>query len=158
MNMVYIYGLMALLGGIGLSVQAAINSNLSFGIGAQPLVAALISFFVGTVCLGIIAYFQADWNSVQSNLTQQSIWKYIGGMIGAAFVFTSIFLAPKIGITNTMFLFILGQLFSGMLIDHFGLINMLVRAVHWWKLLGMGIMLSGLVIFMFGERFFSSNS
>ncbi len=157
MNILYLYGAMALVGGIGLSVQAAINSNLSAGLGGQPLVAALISFFIGTICLAFIAWFQADWHSVSENVSQQSWWRWIGGMIGAGFVFTSIFLAPKLGIANTMFLFILGQLCAGMLIDHFGLLNMPLRPVHWWKLLGISLMLVGLVFFMFGEQLFSKN-
>ena len=51
-----------------------------------------------------------------------------------------------------LFHYILGQLASSMLIDHFGLIQMPVRPVHWWKLLGMALMLGGVALFVFGER------
>ncbi|WP_339107569.1 DMT family transporter [Thioclava sp. GXIMD4216] len=151
-----LYALMALAGGIGLSCQAAINSRLSAGIGGQPLVASFISFFIGALCLGAAALVLADWNAVTTTLAQQPWWRWLGGVIGAGFVFTSIFLAPKIGVTNVMFLFIIGQLAAGMVIDSFGLIQMPVRPTEWWKFAGLAIMLGGLTLFMFGGRFFPS--
>ncbi|BBG30916.1 DMT family transporter [Zymobacter palmae] len=148
----YAYLLMALAGGFGLSVQASINTRLGASMGGQSLIAALSSFAVGTLCLLLIALWQADWHSVSTNLGKQAWWNWTGGLIGAAFVFTSIFLSPRLGVSNTMFLFIIGQLAAGMLIDGFGLLQMPVRPVHWWKFVGMGIMLSGVAVFMFGDR------
>lgn len=91
-----------------------------------------------------------------SGIGQQSWWRWTGGAIGAVFVFTSVFLAPKIGIANTMFLFILGQLVGSMLIDHFGLIQMPLRPLQWWKFVGMAVMLAGVALFVFGERWFKA--
>ncbi|CAG9296431.1 DMT family transporter [Celerinatantimonas diazotrophica] len=150
------YFIMALTSGFGLAIQAAVNSRLSSGVHNQPLMAAFISFAVGTLCLGLIAIFQVHWSGVGSALTQQPWWRWIGGFLGASAVFTTIFLAPRIGITNTMFLFILGQLIAGMLVDSFGWIQMPVRAVYWYKYAGLGIMFVGLVFFMFGDRLFKS--
>lgn len=149
MNLIYI--LMALLGGIALSIQAAINSRLSVGIGDQPIIGAFISFAVGGLCLLFLA-LQADWHSVSQNISLQPWWRWIGGALGASIVFTSVFLAPKLGITNTMFLFIIGQLMTGMVIDSYGLIQMPIRTIYWWKFVGMGVMFLGLFLFMFGER------
>ena len=152
----YAYLVMALAGGAGLSVQAAINSRLSAGMSGQSLLAALISFSVGALCLLIVALCQADWHSAASHLTQQPWWRWLGGVIGAAFVFTSIFLAPRLGVSNTVFLFIIGQLAAGMVIDGFGLIQMPVRSLHWWKFAGLSVMLVGVALFMFGDRWCSA--
>lgn len=149
-----LYFLIALAGGAGLSLQAAINSRLSSGMGGQPLIAAFISFGVGALCLGIATTVYANWNGFAVNIIQQSPWKWFGGIIGAAFVFTTIFLAPKIGITNVIFLFIIGQLATGLLIDSYGLIEMPKRAIHWWHFTGLGIMLLGLICYMYGNRIF----
>ena len=154
--MAWLYLMMALAAGAGLSVQTAVNSRLSAGVGGQPLVAALISFAIGTVCLLVVALFQSNWSAVASGIGQQSWWRWTGGAIGAVFVFTSVFLAPKIGIANTMFLFILGQLVGSMLIDHFGLIQMPLRPLQWWKFVGMAVMLAGVALFVFGERWFKA--
>ena len=150
----YAYVVMALAGGLGLSIQAAINTRLGLSMGGQSLVAALTSFTVGAVCLLIIALWQADWHSVAGNVGKQPWWNWTGGLIGAAFVFTSIFLSPRLGVSNTMFLFIIGQLTAGMLIDGFGLLQMPLRPLHWWKFAGMAIMLGGVAVFMFGDRWF----
>ncbi|PYE18390.1 transporter family-2 protein [Paraburkholderia silvatlantica] len=152
MNLLYL--VMAFAGGVALSVQAAVNSRLSAGVGGQPLVASLVSFAVGVLCLGAVTLFQADWHVVAANIGRQPWWRWLGGVLGGAFVFTTVFLAPRIGITNAMFLFIVGQLTAGMCIDGFGLIQLPVRAVHWWKFAGLAVMLIGLVFFMFGDRLF----
>ncbi|MDU8923747.1 DMT family transporter [Pasteurellaceae bacterium LIM206] len=147
-----LYFIMAFVGGAGLAVQASVNSRLAAGIGGQPLIGSFISFAVGAVFLGIFAAFQDNWSEVSSGVSTMSWWKWLGGVIGAVFVFTTIFLAPKIGLTNMAFLLILGQLSVGLLIDGFGLIQMPVREIFWWKYLGLGIMVIGLVFFMFGDR------
>lgn len=152
MNLLYL--LMALAGGAGLSIQAAVNSRLSAGIGGQPLVASFFSFAIGALCLGAVAVWQADWQNIAASADQQPWWRWLGGAIGAAFVFTTVFLVPKIGITNAMFLFIIGQLTAGMLIDGFGLLQMAQRPVYWWKFAGLAVMLVGLVFFMFGDKLF----
>ncbi|MBT9382896.1 DMT family transporter [Pseudooceanicola sp. CBS1P-1] len=154
MNLFYL--VMALCAGSMLSVQAAVNSRLGAGLGGQPLVAAFVSFAVGTVFLGVVALLKADWQPVASGLGQQGWWRFTGGVLGACFLFTSVFLAPRLGVTNAMFLFIIGQLCAGMLIDGLGLIQMPVRPLHWWKFAGLAIMLGGLVLFTFGDRFFRS--
>ncbi|WP_107929266.1 DMT family transporter [Neisseria animaloris] len=152
MNIFYL--LLALVAGAGMSVQTAINSRLSFGIGDQPLVASLVSFIVGTVCLLIVTLFQSDWSNVFAHAGQQPWWRWLGGALGAVFVFTIVFLAPKMGISNVVFLLIIGQLAAGMVIDGYGLIQMPVRSIHWWKFAGMGVMLIGLALFMFGDKWF----
>ena len=154
--MAWFYLVIALTAGAGLSVQAAVNSRLAAGVGGQPLIAAMISFAVGTVCLLVLALLQSNWQTVGAGIGQQPWWRWVGGVIGAGFVFTSVFLAPKIGIGNTMFLFILGQLASSMLIDQYGLIQMPVRPVYWWTLAGRALMLCGVALFVFGERWFKA--
>jgi transporter family-2 protein len=153
MNLFYV--LMALAGGAGLSVQAAVNSRLSAGFGGQPLVASFFSFAIGALCLGAVSAGLADWHAVAANAGQQTWWRWLGGAIGAAYVFTTVFLAPRIGVTNAMFLFIVGQLAAGMFIDGFGLIQMPLRPLPWWKFAGLAVMLAGLVFFMFGDKLFS---
>ncbi|STZ04243.1 DMT family transporter [Moraxella equi] len=121
------YFLMAFGIGMGIAVQAAINSRLAIGLGGQPLAAAFFSFAIGTLCLGFVMLWQGDWQSMSENIPKQAWWRWVGGAIGAVFVFITAFLAPKIGLVNMAFLIILGQLMAGMVIDHFGLIQMPVR-------------------------------
>lgn len=160
-EMNYFYWILAFLAGMVLPAQAAINNRLGISLGGQPLMAALVSFAVGTLCLLVVAVCLADWHVVFSPSNAQSTelpwWRWLGGVMGAMFVFMSVFLAPKIGVTNTMFLFILGQLSMGMMIDSFGWLQMPIRPAYWWKFGGLAIMLAGLVLFVFGEKWFGKN-
>lgn len=150
--MQYIYWLMAFAVGAGAAIQAAINARLAHGLGEQPVVAAFLSFLVGTLCLGAMMLYQSNLGVAASNVFVQPWWRWLGGMIGAAFVFSTVLLAPKIGLVNMVFLIILGQLAAGMAIDAFGLIQMPVRPLTWHKYLGLGVMLVGLMVFMFGDK------
>ena len=95
---------------------------------------------------------QANLGLAMEGLPSQPWWRWIGGAIGAAFVFSTVLLAPKIGLVNMVFLIIIGQLAAGMAIDAFGLIQMSVRPLTWHKYLGLGVMLVGLMVFMFGDK------
>lgn len=108
---------LGLVAGLGIPIQAAINTRLGAMFGGQPLMAAFVSFTVGALLLCLVSLLFVDWQAVQSGLSDMQIsdwWKWLGGALGAFFVFASIFLAPKIGVTNTVFLFILGQMVMGM--------------------------------------------
>ncbi len=114
---------------IFISVQAAVNSQLAGALHANSVVAALISFSVGTVVLGIAAFARGGVGESLALLGQQPLWKLTGGMLGAAFVFGTVFLAPRIGLLNLVVLVIAGQLIMSMAIDNFGLVQMAVRKV-----------------------------
>ncbi|MFC0820228.1 DMT family transporter [Moraxella marmotae] len=150
--MQYVYWLMAFAVGMGSAVQAAINARLAHGLGNQTLSAAFVSFLIGTLCLAAVMLYQNNFGGLLDNLATQPWWRWLGGIIGAGFVFSMAMLAPKIGLVNMVFLVILGQLVAGMAIDLFGLIQMPVRPLSWYKYLGMAVMLVGLLVFMFGDR------
>ncbi|KPN73735.1 DMT family transporter [Neisseria sp. 74A18] len=143
---------MALAAGAALAVQAAINSQLAKGLLVQPLVAATVSFAVGTILLLALCVWKADLSGAWQQMPQQPWWKYLGGLLGAGFVFTTIFLAPKLGITNMLFFVIVGQLLTAAVIDHFGLIGMAARPFHIWHVLGLLMVGLGLAVFFFGRR------
>ncbi|MGC7560964.1 DMT family transporter [Pasteurella sp. PK-2025] len=153
--MFILYTLIALIAGVALASQAAINSQLAKAMGNEPLVATLISFATGTLLLFVIALLKTDLIGHLSTATQQAGWKYIGGGLGALVVFTTILLSPKMGITNMLFFIIVGQLIAAMVIDHFGLIHMPIREVNMFKFIGMAIVGVGLMIFFFGDKLIS---
>lgn len=121
----------------------------------QPLVAATVSFATGTLVLLILCFWKADLAGAWQQMPQQAGWKYLGGALGAGFVFTTVLLAPKLGITNMLFFIIIGQLITAAVIDHFGLIGMPVRPFQIWQLLGLLVMAAGLALFFFGRRWFA---
>ncbi|TDQ56530.1 transporter family-2 protein [Mesocricetibacter intestinalis] len=144
----------ALCAGFALATQAAINSQLAASLAGQPAVAALVSFATGTLALLLICLYKADLLQAWQHLPKQPWWKLIGGPLGALVVFTTIFLAPKLGITNMLFFIIIGQLVAAAIIDHFGLLGMLQRPFQIWQLLGLLVIGLGLALFFFGKKLF----
>ncbi len=149
--MAWIYSSMALLAGMLLAIQAAINSQLGVALNQQPLTAALVSFLMGSLALFGMVLAQGNLGSL-ALMPEQPWWRWVGGLMGAFMVCASIILAPKLGVANMLLFIIIGQLLAGLLIDHYGLLNMPVKPVDLGKFIGIGLMVLGLVVFMFGSR------
>src|SRR5215213_2910171 len=98
----------ALVAGMAAPTQFAINSQLRQVV-SGPVVAAAVSFLVGTVIL-----FAADAvvsRSVPelSPIMSAPSWMYLGGLLGAFYVCASIVLTPRLGVATTIGLFLAGQ-------------------------------------------------
>ena len=149
--MAWIYSSMALLAGMLLAIQAAINSQLGVALNQQPLTAALVSFLMGSLALFGMVLAQGNLGSL-ALMPEQPWWRWVGGLMGAFMVCATIVLAPKLGVANMLLFIIIGQLLAGLLIDHFGWLNMPIKPVDASKIIGIGLMVLGLVVFMFGSR------
>ena len=150
--MFFVYLIVALAAGVALATQSAINTQLAKAMSGEAVIATLISFAVGTIFLFFIALAKTDlWGNL-STIPSQSWWKLIGGVLGAVVVFTTVLLAPKLGITAMLFFIIVGQLITATTIDHFGLIGMPIREVNITKFIGLIIVAFGLVFYFFGDK------
>ena len=150
--MFFVYLIVALAAGVALATQSAINTQLAKAMSGEAVIATFISFAVGTIVLFFIAWVKTDlWGNL-STIPSQPWWKLIGGVLGAVVVFTTVLLAPKLGITAMLFFIIVGQLITATTIDHFGLIGMPIREVNITKLIGLIIVAFGLVFYFFGDK------
>jgi len=150
--MFFVYLIVALAAGVALATQSAINTQLAKVMSGEAVIATFISFAVGTIVLFFIAWVKTDlWGNL-SAIPSQPWWKLIGGVLGAIVVFTTVLLAPKLGITAMLFFIIVGQLITATTIDHFGLIGMPIREVNITKFIGLIIVAFGLVFYFFGDK------
>ena len=150
--MFFVYLIIALAAGVALATQSAINTQLAKAMSGEAVIATFISFAVGTIVLFFIAWIKTDlWGNL-STVPSQPWWKLIGGILGAIVVFTTVLLAPKLGITAMLFFIIVGQLITATTIDHFGLIGMPIREVNITKFIGLIIVAFGLVFYFFGDK------
>ena len=150
--MFFVYLIIALAAGVALATQSAINTQLAKAMSGEAVIATFISFAVGTIVLFFIAWVKTDlWGNL-SAIPSQPWWKLIGGVLGAIVVFTTVVLAPKLGITAMLFFIIVGQLITAATIDHFGLIGMPIREVNITKFIGLIIVAFGLVFYFFGDK------
>ena len=118
----------ALLAGVVLPVQTAVNNKMAVAVGS-PILGALVSFTVGT--LSILIYSVASGESVTSlyGVKDAPPVAWIGGLLGAFFITATIILLPRIGVAMTISLIIAGQMLTALIMDHFGLLGLEVRQV-----------------------------
>ena len=146
------YYLLALLMGLSIASQAPINAALARSLGGSPLIAALISFVVGSLCLCVLCYFSGVLNiATFKALGAQSWWKFLGGILGAFFVFGTILLAPKIGLINMFLLALVGQLITSMILDSIGAFGLAIKPISLHKIIGLCVVIAGLAIFFYKE-------
>ena len=151
-SMFFVYLIVALAAGVALATQSAVNTQLAKAMSGEAVIATFISFAVGTIVLFFIAWVKSDlWGNL-SAIPSQPWWKLIGGILGAVVVFTTVLLAPKLGITAMLFFIIVGQLITATTIDHLGLIGMPIREVNITKFIGLIIVAFGLVFYFFGDK------
>ncbi|WP_413675097.1 DMT family transporter [Massilia cellulosiltytica] len=138
--------------GIAVALQAALNSQLARGIGGDSLMASLVSFTIGAVCLLIVTIFRGGIAAPLMQVPAQPLWTLLGGALGAGAVVCYVLLAPGIGLTMLLGLAVAGQLTASMIIDHYALLGAMARPVSPTKLLGYLMMIAGLAVFVMGDR------
>ena len=145
MSNIYFYLLLALVAGAMMPTQAAINNKLSVFVDS-PILAALISFFVGT--LGLFVYVLISGvplsNLVSAKNAPAALW--IGGLLGAFFVTSTVVLVPRLGVAMTFSLIIAGQMLITLVIDHFGLLGVPVKEVSLARGGGILLITAGVIL------------
>ncbi|MBP7377930.1 MAG: DMT family transporter, partial [Pyrinomonadaceae bacterium] len=142
---IYFYIVLAILAGAMMPTQAAINNKLAVVVDS-PILAALISFFVGTI--GILVYAVASGTPL-TNLTSirdAPPIAWIGGLLGAFFVTATVVLVPRLGVAMTFSVIIAGQMIVTLVIDHFGLLGVPVKEVSLARIAGIALITAGVVI------------
>jgi transporter family-2 protein len=71
---------------------------------------------------------------------------FTGGLIGAVFLFVSLFAAPRLGIATTIAVLIAGQLAAALVVDHFGWLGVPVRPVNPYRVAGALCLLTGVLL------------
>ncbi len=133
---------MAFVSGALMPLQAGINGLLAKEV-SSVLNAATVSFLVGTMVLLALAVFQRDTVSIES-LKNLHWWHWAGGLLGAFFVFTAAFVAPRIGALLFMVLVLLGQLSSAVFLDHQGWVGYKEIPINFGKIAGLLLILGGI--------------
>jgi transporter family-2 protein len=142
-------GALALVAGLCLSAQTAVNTNLTRGLGS-PITAAVISFMVGTTALWIAAFVARVPVPTMEAVRALPAWTFVaGGLLGAFYMLTNTFVAPRLGVAVTMSLIIAGQLAAAVVLDHFGLLGVIVREATPGRIAGVVVMFTGVLMIRF---------
>ena len=132
---------LAVAAGLAGSIQVALMSRLGERIGVlgalafSTAVTAVIALLVLVVARGSLGAF--------SRAVHQPWWMLLGGVMGLLIVFTITYAGPRIGVAATVGILIAGQLAMGAAIDRWGLFGSERIALHWPRLLGIGLLAAG---------------
>lgn len=133
---------LAIVAGVAVPVQAAVNARLGKAVG-DPLYGTFISFLVGAA--GMFLYLvvnRIDFTQIQQ-LRGEHWSTWVGGLLGAFFVASLIILTPRLGIALTLGLTIAGQMVFALIMDHYGWLGTPVIAITWPRVLGVVLIIAG---------------
>ena len=145
MSNTYFYLLIALLAGAMMPTQAATNNKMATFVD-NPILAAFVSFLVGTLALFVYVLFSGIPLANISGVKDAPAIAWIGGLLGAFFVAATVTLVPRLGVAMTFSLIIAGQMVVTLVIDHFGLLGIEVKPVSWPRIAGIFLITSGVVL------------
>ena len=135
---------MALALGAILPLQAAINARLAKTAGS-PVMAAFISFAVGTIAL-LLFLILAGRFQFRFISSQSPVWIWTGGLLGTFFVAGIVVLLPRLGVVLSFSLVLAGQMFAAILFDQFGWMGMAVREISTGKIIGTILLIIGVFL------------
>ena len=135
---------LAILVGAMLPLQALVNARLGSQVGG-PIVAAFVSFLVGTIALG--AYLALARQRIGfADAMHMPAWVWLGGLLGAFYVAVVTLLIPRLGPATMMCLVIFGQVTAALLLDKFGVLQSTPRTVDAVRIIGAALVLAGVVL------------
>lgn len=128
------------MGGALLSAQSSING--AFSKKAGTLESAFLTFGTGTLMLVLLVLFFGTGKI--GLILEAPTWQLSAVWLGVGYLFLTILAVPKIGVIAANLAAIIGQLSTGMLIDHFGLFNGVVIPFDWNRMVAFVLMLIAL--------------
>lgn len=136
---------LALCVGVLVALQPVVNSRLAQHIGALP--ASTLSFLIGTTVLFCLTAVTVPGGVREvfspASLRQVPPILLTGGFIGAAVVYGSVNLIPKLGVVGMLTLTISGQLLTSAAADHWGLFGIERTPLSGARLLGLLLLAIG---------------
>lgn len=136
--------LLVLLAGGMIALQAPTNVMLSKA-GGSPVLAALISFAIGTAAL--LAVWLAGGNRPGLAPFGALPWHaWLGGVYGAVYVAIAAYAAPRLGLATLITIGIAGQIVVALWLDHLGALGLPRSPVSPLRVLGAVLVVAGVVL------------
>ena len=121
-------------------MQPAVNAGLGRATG--NIAAALVSFAIGTVLLAVIVVLAGNAGRISGALDVP--WYYLlGGVLGAAYVFTALVTVSSIGAGGVAAATITGQLTFSVVLDSIGFLGLEEQPITLERVLGVVLLLAG---------------
>ena len=131
--------LLGLLGGVAVGLQSPIAGAMGQRVGGAA--SSFIVHVSGAIISGVLLLLLGgekigDWRGLS--------WYMLGaGAFGVVLYLTLSQTFPRLGATAALILIILGQLLTGVAIDHFGLFGGVVRPLDFGRAIGLLLVVAG---------------
>lgn len=133
-----------LLIGFVLTLHLAMNSQVGVIVKNQKMGNALF-WTIGAITAIVIAL--TGWDStVFTRLKDVPVWLLTAGVMGGLLVFGIAWTMPQLGAGTAFVLLIAGQVISGMIFSHFGLLGSPVEPISTIKIMGVVLLVAGAAI------------
>jgi len=140
----FIFIILCVLVGAGITVQAAVNASLAKSTGL-PSFATLMSFLLGL--LPIFIYYTIESKGFSHGNYSNLRWhQFLGGFLGAAYVFVIILSIPKLGAATVLSATIAGQVILGVIMDHYGWLDVTVIPASLGRIVGVMLIVGGAIL------------
>lgn len=145
---VYLIGLMLLIGFV-LTLHLAMNAQVGVIVKNSKMGNAIF-WTIGAITALLIG--ATAWEpSVFSRLKEVPVWLLAAGAMGAALVFGIAWTIPQIGAGTAFMLMIAGQVITGMVFSHYGILGSPVEPVSFIKVVGALLLIAGAGIVTFAK-------
>ncbi len=134
--------IIGVLAGISVPIQAGINAQLGLWT-KSSVIAATISFAVGTLTLVIYTFATRIPLPAVATIGSHPWWIWTGGALGAFFVTATIMLVPKLGATTMVATILAGQMFASLILDHFGWLGYPLHPASLGRIAGVALVCAG---------------
>lgn len=141
--------LVVALGGAGIALQGPVNAALARETGGGPLLAACLSFLVGSVALVLVVVVRGLVPNATA-LAGAPAWAWIGGLLGAVYVAALAWSVPILGVVTVVAAGVLGQVVAALAVDAVGAFGLVVHPISATRLLAVGLVLAGLILSRLG--------
>jgi transporter family-2 protein len=142
---------LAVLAGTALAAQARVNGALRTRLGS-PLVVALVSFAVGSVALVLAALALRRAGGARRLRTGTRWWWWLGGLAGAALVWSSAAAVPLVGVALTAVAVVAGATVGSLVVDRIGLSPRGRQPLTRPRVAGAGLAVAGLLVGTVGRH------
>jgi transporter family-2 protein len=136
--------LLVLAAGGMIALQAPTNAMLAKA-GGSPVLAALISFAVGTAVL-VIVWLASGNRPRAASFGGLPAYAWFGGAYGALYVAVAAYAAPRIGLAALITIGIAGQIAIALLLDQFGALGLPREPINLGRIAGALLVIAGVVL------------
>ncbi|MBV6417006.1 MAG: hypothetical protein CMLOHMNK_01631 [Steroidobacteraceae bacterium] len=134
--------LLALVSGVGLTIQIGMNAALRTQFGSAGA-AAFANFLVGIAALAVFLVAMRTPVPSRAAIAGTPAWAWFGGVFGAFYIAVVTVAGPKLGATVLLAVTVLGQLLAALIVDHHGWLGFPEQPVTLARVAGCALLLAG---------------